>query len=43
MADRLLAELAPLPPENLAGVMALFLEIGIAENEDVPFRVCPAD
>lgn len=43
MADRLLAELAPLPPENLAGVMALFLEIGIAENQDVPFRVCPAD
>lgn len=43
IADRLLAELAPLPPENLAGVMALFLELGIAEKEDVPFRVCSAD
>ncbi|MBD59314.1 MAG: hypothetical protein CL808_04235 [Citromicrobium sp.] len=42
IADRLLAELAPLPPENLAGVMALFLEVGIAENADVPFRVCDA-
>ena len=42
IADRLLAELAPLPPANLAGVMALFLELGIAENEDVPFRVCTA-
>lgn len=40
IADRLLAELAPLPPENLAGVMALFLELGIADNDKVPFRVC---
>lgn len=40
IADRLLAELAPLPPENLAGVMALFLELGIDENDDIPFRVC---
>ncbi len=43
IADRLLAELAPLPPQNLAGVMALFLELGIAERGDVPFRVCRAD
>ncbi|NCP17834.1 MAG: hypothetical protein GW855_01585 [Erythrobacter sp.] len=43
VADRLLAELAPLPPANLARVMALFLELGSAVNEDVPFRVCPAD
>lgn len=42
IADRLLAELAPLPPANLAGVMALFLELGIAENDEVPFRVCSA-
>ena len=41
IADRLLAELAPLPPENLARVMALFLELGSATSEDVPFRVCP--
>lgn len=43
IADRLLAELAPLPPANLAGVMALFLELGIAEWDDVPYRVCAAD
>ena len=42
IADRLLAELAPLPPENLAGAMALFLEIGLAERDDAPVRVCPA-
>jgi len=40
VADRLLAKLAPLPPENLAGVMALFVELGIEENADVPFKVC---
>jgi len=40
IADRLLAELAPLPPENLAGVMALFVELGIEENAEVPFKVC---
>ena len=40
IADRLLAELAPLPPENLARVMALFLELGSAQNDKVPFRVC---
>jgi hypothetical protein len=43
IADRLLAELAPLPPENLARVMALFLEVGSAERDEVPFRVCPAN
>lgn len=42
IADRLLAELAPLPPENLARVMALFLEVGSAANDRVPFRVCTA-
>ena len=42
LADRLLGELAPLPPENLVGVMALFLELGIAENPEVPFMVCRA-
>ncbi|MGB7406665.1 MAG: hypothetical protein WA906_13330 [Pacificimonas sp.] len=41
--SRLTAELAPLPPANFAGVFALFLELGIAENADVPFRVCRAE
>ncbi len=40
VADRLLAELAPLPPENLARVMALFLELGSAQTDEVPFRIC---
>ncbi len=43
IADRLLAELAPLPPENLTRVMALFLELGSAQSDKVPFRVCEAD
>ena len=43
VADRLLAELAPLPPENLTRVMALFLELGSAQSDKVPFRVCAPD
>lgn len=38
--DRLLEDLEPLPPANFASVMALFLEVGIARNDRVPFRVC---
>ena len=38
--DRLMEQLAPLPTENLAGVLALFLELGIADNDKVPYRVC---
>ncbi len=38
--DRLTASLAPLPAENFASVFALFLEMGIADNKDVPWRVC---
>ena len=43
IADRLLAELAPLPPENLTRVMALFLELGSMQSDKVPFRVCAPD
>ncbi len=43
IADRLLTELAPLPPENLARVMALFLEVGSGANDRVPFQVCAAN
>ena len=28
---------------GLVGVMALFLEVGSAERDEVPFRVCPAN
>ena len=38
--DRLMTQLAPLPPRNLSAVLALFLELGIAENDQVPYRVC---
>ena len=38
--DRLMAQLAPLPTKNLTAVMALFLELGLAENEKAPYRVC---
>ncbi len=38
--DRLMTQLAPLPARNLAAVLALFLELGIAENDRVPYRVC---
>ena len=41
--DRLMAELEPLPPENVAGVLALFLELGAEQNKQLPFRVCPAN
>lgn len=40
VTDRMMEQLAPLPAENLAGVLALFLEVGIAENDKVPYRVC---
>ena len=40
VTDRLLAELAPLPAENLVGVMALFLEIGVADKDKAQFKVC---
>lgn len=40
--DRLMADLEPLPPANFASAMALFLELGIARNERIPFRVCAA-
>ena len=39
--DELLAQLAPLPPENLANVFALFLEAGLNGNPDSELRVCP--
>ena len=41
--SRLTEKLAPLPPENFAGVFALFLELGISENAEVPFKVCRAE
>ncbi|MGB3721457.1 MAG: hypothetical protein WA979_01400 [Pacificimonas sp.] len=41
--SRLTEQLAPLPAENFTGVFALFLELGIAENASVPFKVCRAE
>jgi len=40
--DRLVAEIAPLPPENFANVFALFLELGANNSEDSPLTICPA-
>lgn len=40
--DRLTRELAPLPEQNFINVLALFLEVGVAEQSDVPFKVCRA-
>ncbi len=40
MVDELLEQLAPLPPENLARVFALFLETGLNNTKDAPFKVC---
>ncbi|MGB3710829.1 MAG: hypothetical protein WA985_03990 [Erythrobacter sp.] len=42
MVDRLVQEIAPLPPENFANVFALFLEVGLEEAQDTPFRICEA-
>lgn len=39
-ADRLIEQLSPLPPRNLAGALALVVELGVAENTQVPYRVC---
>ena len=41
VTDELLAQLAPLPPENLANVFALFLEQGLNGDPDSALRVCP--
>lgn len=40
VVDNLMEQLAPLPPRNLANVFALFLEAGINNSKDAPFRVC---
>lgn len=40
MVDTLMEQLAPLPPRNLANVFALFLEAGVNNSKDAPFRVC---
>jgi hypothetical protein len=33
--------LAPLPPENLIGVVALLARMGMAKDKTAPFRFCP--
>ncbi|MEW4448503.1 hypothetical protein [Qipengyuania sp. JC766] len=38
--SRLMQELAPLPPENFAHVVALFVEAGSAQVPNAPIRVC---
>lgn len=40
MVDQLMRQLAPLPPENLAKVFALFLETGLNESKNSPIKVC---
>ena len=40
--DRLVVELAPLPPENLANIAALALEVGLDSDPTAAVRVCPA-
>ncbi|MGB7420194.1 MAG: hypothetical protein WA918_13540 [Erythrobacter sp.] len=40
--DRLVAQIAPLPPENFANVFALFLELGANNSADSPLRICAA-
>ncbi len=42
MVDRLLEQLAPLPPENLANVFALFLEAGATNAKKSPITICEA-
>ncbi|MEM7728993.1 MAG: hypothetical protein AAF311_06920 [Pseudomonadota bacterium] len=41
-ADRLMAELDPLPPRNLANLVALAIETGLNSDPDSPIKVCPA-
>ena len=41
VTDELLAQLSPLPPENLANVFALFLEQGLNGDPNGALRVCP--
>ncbi len=41
--DRLVAEIAPLPPENFANVFALFLELGLNASEESTIRICPVN
>lgn len=43
IVSRLSAELAPLPPGNFVGVFALFLEVGLGQQDTLPFRVCPRE
>lgn len=38
--DRLMEQLAPLPAKNLAGALALVVELGDADNAKLPYRVC---
>ena len=40
ITDQLLEQLAPLPPQNLASVFALFLEAGVNNQKDAAFRIC---
>lgn len=42
VVDQLMEQLAPLPPENMANVFALFLEAGLNSNEDSQLKVCEA-
>ena len=42
VVDRLVGEIAPLPPENFANVFALFLELGLNSAKDSALRICPA-
>ena len=41
IADSLLAELAPLPPRNLANVVSLLVETGLESDPDSELRICP--
>lgn len=42
VVDQLVEQLAPLPPENLSNVFALFLEAGINNDPNSALRVCDA-
>ena len=40
LADRLVRDLAPLPPRNLSGLVASLLMLGEGEKAKMPFRIC---
>ena len=39
--DALAEQIAPLPPENFANVLALFLEMGVNADRKAAIKVCP--